>query len=96
MKDARKGKLDAKSDEGIFLRYSTKIKIYKCLNSNTNKVVESENVRVDQFVEKNEVECKNELGDYMNFVYINSRILSTLSKAKKKFFKQQQLVNVEV
>ena len=36
-------KLDAKSDEGIFLGYSTKRKGYKCLNSNTKKVVESEN-----------------------------------------------------
>lgn len=29
--------------------YFTKIKSYKCLNSNTNKIVESENVRVDEF-----------------------------------------------
>ena len=34
-------KLDANSDEGILLGYSTKRKAYKCLNSNTNKVVES-------------------------------------------------------
>lgn len=58
LKDARKGKLDAKSDEGIFLGYSTKRKAYKCLNSNTNKIVESSNLRVDEFIEKNEEECK--------------------------------------
>ena len=29
LKDARNGKLDAKSGEGIFLGYSTKIKVYK-------------------------------------------------------------------
>ena len=48
-KDNRNQKLDAKSDEGIFLGYSTKSKAYKCLNSNTNKVVESANVKVDEF-----------------------------------------------
>ena len=40
LKDNRNEKIDAKSDEGIFLGYSTKIKAYKCLNSNTKKVVE--------------------------------------------------------
>ena len=41
LKDARKGKLDAKSDECIFLGYSTKNKAYKFLNSNTNEIMES-------------------------------------------------------
>ena len=36
------------SDEGIFLRYSTRSKAYKCLNANTNKVVESANVNFDE------------------------------------------------
>ena len=60
MKDARKEKHDVKSDKGIFLGYSTKSKTYKCLNSNTNKIVESENVRVDEFAVKNEKKCKKE------------------------------------
>ena len=58
LKDSRNGKLDAKSDEGIFLGYSTKSKAYKYLITNTNKIVESENVRVDEFAENNEEECK--------------------------------------
>jgi hypothetical protein len=49
LKDTRKGKLDGKSGEGIFIGYSTKKKAYKYLNSNTNRIVESENVRVDEF-----------------------------------------------
>lgn len=49
LKDNRNGKLDSKSDEGIFLGYSTKRKTYKCLNSKTNKVMESENVKVDEY-----------------------------------------------
>ena len=81
MKDTRIGKLDGKSDEGIFLGYSTKSKAYKCLNSNTNKIVESENVRVDEFVEKNEAECKKELKDYnFFFVYVYEGKPSTMPK----------------
>ena len=38
LKDNRNGKLDAKSDEAIFLGYSTKSKAYKCSNSNTKKL----------------------------------------------------------
>ena len=43
LEDNKNGKLDAKSEEGIFLSYSTKSKTYTCLNANTNKVVESAN-----------------------------------------------------
>ena len=49
LKDDRSGKFDAKSDEGIFLGYSTRSKAYKCLNINSNKVVESANVNFDAF-----------------------------------------------
>ena len=61
LKDNRNGKLDAKSDEGIFLGYSTKRKAYKCLNSNTKKIEESVIVKFDEFVEKNEEERKKNL-----------------------------------
>ena len=48
LKEFRNRKFDAKSDEGIFLAYSSRSKAYKCLNANTNKVVESANVNVDE------------------------------------------------
>ena len=48
LKESRNGKFDAKSDEGIFHGYSTRRKAYKCLNVNTNKVVESANVNFDE------------------------------------------------
>ena len=35
LKESKNGKFDAKSDEGIFLGYSTRSKAYKCLNTNT-------------------------------------------------------------
>ena len=49
LKDERQGKLDAKGEKGILLGYSTRRKAYKCLNLNTNKVVESFNVKVDEY-----------------------------------------------
>ena len=55
LKDNRKGKLDAKGEEGILLGYSTRSKAYTCLNINTNKIVESVNVKVDKFLELHEV-----------------------------------------
>ena len=71
MKDARNEKLDTKSDEGIFLGYSTKIKAYKCLNSNANKVLEIENVKVDEFTKRNDGECKKGPKDYNAFIYVD-------------------------
>ena len=53
LKDERKEKLDAKGEEGILLGYSTRSKAYKCLNTNTKKVVESVNGKVDEYFEKN-------------------------------------------
>lgn len=45
LKEFRNEKFDAKSDEGIFLGYSTTSKSYTCLYVNTKKVVESANVK---------------------------------------------------
>ena len=42
------GKFDAKSDEGIFLGYSTQSKSYKVLNKRTNRVEESMHVIFDE------------------------------------------------
>ena len=51
LKESRNGKFDARSDEGIFLGYSTRRKAYKCLNANTKKVMESANVNFDEHAE---------------------------------------------
>ena len=68
LKDARNGKFDAKSDEGIFLGYSTRSKAYKCLNTNTNKIVESANVNFDEHT-KVQVEVPKKMEEYRSFVY---------------------------
>ena len=58
-----------KSDEGIFLGYSTRSKAYKCLNINTNKVVESANVKFDELVEIQNTENTKKIEEYKTFVY---------------------------
>lgn len=47
-------KFEAKSDEGIFLGYSTKSKAYKYFNNRTQRIVESVDVQVDEFPEVSE------------------------------------------
>ena len=69
LKHNRNGKLDAKNDEGIFLGYSTKRKSYKSLNANTNKVVESANVKFDELVEVQNDECTKKIEEYKSFIY---------------------------
>lgn len=69
LKENRNGKLDAKSEEGIFLGYSTRSKSYKCLNTNTKKVVESPNVKFDEYIEVHEDETKKEPKNYRIFMY---------------------------
>ena len=59
LKDSRNGNFDAKNDEGIFLRYSTRSKAYKCSNTNTNKIVESANVNFDEHTQVQDVESIN-------------------------------------
>jgi hypothetical protein len=41
------GKFDSRSDEGIFLGYSPNKKAYKFSNLRLHKIVESENVKID-------------------------------------------------
>ena len=60
LKDFENGKLDVKSEEVVFLGYSTRSKAYKYLNINTNKVVESENVKFDEYTKVHEGEPMKE------------------------------------
>ena len=40
------GKFESRTDEGIFLGYSSTKKAYKCYNLRLHKIIESENVTV--------------------------------------------------
>jgi len=42
------GKFDDRADEGIFIGYSTKSKVYKCYNKRLKKIIESANVKIDE------------------------------------------------
>lgn len=78
-KDATTGKFDSKGDEGICLGYSSKRKVYKWLNKATNTMIESESLRIDEFIDKNNEKRKKEPYDYKNNGYIyeySSRVMS--------------------
>ena len=49
------GKFDAKSDEGIFLGYSTTSRAYRVFNKRTKVVMESINVEIDDAITKVEM-----------------------------------------
>ena len=49
------GKFDAKSDEGIFLGYSTSSRAYKVYDKRTKTVMESINVKIDDSITKVEM-----------------------------------------
>ena len=49
------GKFDAKSDEGIFLGYSTTSRAYRVFNKRTKMVMESINVEIDDAITKVEM-----------------------------------------
>ena len=103
LKDVRSGKFDAKSDEGIFLGYSTRSKAYKCLNTNTNKIVESVNVNIDEFIEVHEAEPTKEPEQYKSFIYFYEGMPAkedatnqVVNQQKVSIIAESQLVNVEL
>ena len=49
------GKFDAKSDEGIFLGYSTTSQAYRVFNKRTKTVMESISVEIDDAITKVEI-----------------------------------------
>ena len=79
LKDSKNGKFDAKSDEGIFLGYSTKSKAYKCLNTNTNKIVKSENMNFDEYTKDHDVEP---MKNYKNTNHLYTSMKECLLKKK--------------
>lgn len=83
LKVVRNEKFDSKG-EGIFPGYSSKSKAYKCLVKDSKKIVESTNVRVDEFFEKNEEDSKKEPRDYSIFFYVQDGNLVDPTKQKQE------------
>ena len=54
------GKFDAKSDEGIFLGYSTTSRAYRVFNKRTKMVMESINVEIDDAITKVDIDDEGE------------------------------------
>ena len=54
------GKFDAKSDEGIFLGYSTNNRAYRVYNKRTKMVMESINVVIDDTISEKDIDDDGE------------------------------------
>ena len=54
------GKFNAKSDEGIFLGYSTTSQAYRVFNKRKKTVMESINVEIDDVIKKVEIDDDGE------------------------------------
>ncbi|XP_050888771.1 uncharacterized protein LOC127093921 [Lathyrus oleraceus] len=55
-------KMDSKSDEGIFLGYSTNNKAYRVFNSKTKVMMESINIVVDDSIIEKEIDVEKDVG----------------------------------
>ena len=55
LNDGSPGKFDSWVDEGISLRYSTRIKAYNCYNFRLKKIVESIDVKIDEDLPEKEI-----------------------------------------
>ena len=88
-------KVWCKSNEGIFLGYSTRSKAYKCLNVNTNKVVESTNVKFYELAEVQNVECTKKIEEYKTFVYFYEGMPNEGEVANQNDNQQQTSISVE-
>ena len=56
------GKFDSRTDEGIFLGYSSTKKAYKCYNLRSHKIIESVNVNVDG-IKPRRIQIKGSMDD---------------------------------
>ena len=67
----------------------------KLLNTNTNKVVESENATFDEFIEVHEAEPTKELEKYKSFIYFYEGMPTEENATNQVENQQQVLVTAE-
>jgi hypothetical protein len=84
-RDDEIGKFDARSDEGIFLSYSTKSKAYRCFNLILGKIVESANVRIDERFQVQERMYENEIESYIK---VNNRNITKKNVEEEVYIEQ--------
>ena len=75
--DEWSGNFDTRSEEGVFLSYWTKRKAYKCQNLKKNKMIDSENVKVDKFSEYNEEHNIIKPEEYNELIYFEPEKVGT-------------------
>lgn len=74
-RDDYTGKFDAKSDEGKFLGYFTKSKAFKCYNKRTKKIVDSVNVKIDEYSdEPGDTNKSDPVDDEQKLVFIELEV----------------------
>lgn len=78
------GKFDSKSDERTFLGYSTKSKAFKCFNKRTKKIVETVNVKVDEYSYKSDDTNKYSAVEKQRIVIIEPNIQIDAEQNKKE------------
>lgn len=70
------GIFDSRSDEEIFLAYSSNNKAYKCYNKRLKRVIESVHVKVDEEMNK---ECQPQINWYVQLNHPEEKILGNKS-----------------
>ena len=53
-------------------------------------------MKIDKYIDKNEVECKKELEDYNSFIYVNKNAPSTPPELQNKVVDLQQTGNAKL
>lgn len=78
----------------MILGYSTRSKAYKCLNTNTNKIVESANINFDGHTEA-QVEEPKKIEEYRTFVYFYEGMTIEEEGVNQIRIQQKNLVSAE-
>ena len=96
LKHSKNGKLGVKCEEFILLGYSTRSKAYKYLNTNTNNIVESENVSFDEYTKVHEDEPMKKLEEYKSFVYFYEGMAVEEDASNQVTNQQKVLINADL
>ena len=86
-KDHRR-EMDPKSDEGVFLGYSTNSRAYKVFNSRTKVVMESINVLIDDVSEDRVPDVESDVGTFVQET--NAHIQVNESESEKEVTEQAE------
>lgn len=78
------GKFDSRLDEGIFLGYYLRSKAYRCYNKRLKRIVESENVRVDETIQSTGILKVEMMKNQFVTIVKNEKLLQKLQQSMLK------------